>query len=206
MADGTATMYDHRAAGRREAGSAPETWVESLVGWTAAVTGSPNIITPVGVHASIGAASEGGTTKHWNVWTTNHAISGFESLFVPDLDDEVTESEACTTGPNTFCDLEEYATVAGDMTGDIRAAAPAMDWQVRAVRSVADSDHDYSVELRFYHRTSGGTETLLDTKNTSFLSTIDVSYTGTWSVSSDQTFNSTDLLVVKFRFNNQGAA
>lgn len=206
MADGTVTMFDYRAAGRMEVGAAPATFVESLVDWTAAVLGAQNIITPVGVNASIAAAAEGGTTKHWNVRTTAHAINGYESLFVPAIDNEIPESEVCTTGPNTFCDLEEYATVAGDMTGDLRAAAPAMDWQVLAVRTVIDSGHDYSVELRFYHRTSGGTETLLDTRNTSFLIATEVTYTGTWSVSSDQTFNSTDLLVVKFRFNNQGAA
>lgn len=146
--------------------------------------------------------SSSGTATKWRAWHDAHAtISGYEQLRT--TTQGLPSEHSCTAQTLNECAIEQYATTSGDMD-DVRITTlSTMDWSIRAKRDSSTSENSH-IELNLYHRTSGGTETLMDSVITGNLTTSFVTYTGNWSVSTDFYFAPGSFLVFKYINVNTG--
>ena len=146
-------------------------------------------------------ANAGDSTKWYAFHQAHSTISGYERLSTSNLG-ELTD-EKCTAAALANCAIEEYATLAGNMNDVIINTVSTMDWSITAKKDPV-STNEVHIELKIFHRTTGGTETLIATIDTPNVTTSYVIYTGTWSVSSQVTFGSNEILVGKYRNFNTG--
>lgn len=161
--------------------------------------GPLGVIQPFGVIPTRTPGSSGTPVNRF-AKSNAHAIDGYRSLlgggFRGTFNDRFNTAQT-----NQTILIEEYATDAGDLDG-VEVNGSDTDWVVSAKRS--GTTEDAAIEIRFYHRTSGGTETLLATAETTNLTTSFVTYTG--MVNFTQSFGMNELLVVKFYIHNKGVA
>lgn len=188
---------------RRIAASAPS-WVFFNDGFAAASTRMPiiqegMIPTPEGV-----SQVDGTDTQLFLVHEANVTVAAYEVLDTTTTTGFV-ETDACAAGTDSSCAVDEWATNTGVMDGVSINAGQTMDISISASRNTNTSEEAH-LEVEVYHRTTGGTETLLDTVVLANLDT-DMAFhnfTGTWSVSSDQAFATDELLVIKITNDNTG--
>ena len=160
-----------------------------------AVAGSMGIIQPVGI-IPVPSASVGGTLrKHMAVGTLSN-IGGYRKLTALAVGIFVTEKVTFTGTPIPTGELtiEEYATDAGVMDG-IESNNSTVEAAVRA-RKVPDATEVNKVRVEVYHRTTGGTETLLGSFTTPDLTGSFVNYTG--DVTINRSWATNERLVAKF--------
>ena len=174
-------------------------------GFVPATTRTPRIIQPVGVIGVSGSAEIGGTTRGLSLYHAAHAVLGsdFEQLNDTVLDKEKTDSVSADTTSDEA--LEEWATDAGEMDGKSINAGKDMAYSISAKRATSTVEGAH-LEIKIFHRTTGGTETELAhvIMDDNSLTTSYQFFTGTWSVSSNQAFGTNELLVVKIRLFNEG--
>lgn len=96
---------------------------------------------------------------------------------------------------------DPYATAAGDMDGIQINPISDFTWFVSAKRTGGMSEQA-TIEIEFYHRTTGGTETLIVTVATTNLTASFVTYTGVENIS--QSFSTNERLVAYFFIVNDG--
>ena len=160
-----------------------------------AVVGSTGIIQPVGIIPvpSVGSA---GTLKTHFAEELASDISNYSKLTVLTAGERRIQKVTFTgspipTGEQT---IEEYATDAGVMDG-IESNNSTVEAAVRA-RKVPDATEVNKVRVEVYHRTTGGTETLLGSFTTPDLTGSFVNYTG--DVTINRSWGTNERLVAKF--------
>lgn len=180
-------------------------WIFVNDGYAAAMSGaSLRCIQPVGVVPVTGSVPQvpGTDTQLFLVHGSNATVGTYEVLATSPTDGILkTDQGVATTSSSSV--LQEWATEAGTMDGVSINAGQSMDFSINARRET-DSSEDAHLELRFYHRTTGGTETLLDAEVLDDLTTTYQFFTGSWSVSTDQSFDTDELLVLKIILHNDG--
>jgi len=160
------------------------------------------VIPPIGGGViQYGETPQTGTSSTFFADDATADLGEFEKLNTDRTGGDFTE-HSCQIGAGSFCVLEEHVTTAGALDGDKITTASTMDWSIEAKKN--SGSEDVVIEMKIKKRDSGGGETTLDTVETDNLTTSYVRYTGTWSVSSDVEFNSTDRLKIEFRTHNKG--
>ena len=170
---------------------APKSYVNIRDG---AVAGSMGII-QLGI-IPVPSASVGGTLRKHTATGISSDISGYRKLIALSSGIFITEKVTFTgspipTGEQT---IKEYATDAGVMDG-IESNNSTVEAAVRA-RKVPDATEVNKVRVEVYHRTTGGTETLLGSFTTPDLTGSFVNYTG--DVTINRSWGTNERLVAKF--------
>ena len=164
--------------------------------------GGGRIIQPRSVWRKGGGAGNPGTLHEYIIRNSASDISGYllaeESNIVRGTSDQVVA--APNTGPfpqeNSF---EEWSTAAGVMNG-ISSNGSTTAFKVEAKK--AASPEDVWLKIRAYHRTTGGTETLLDEDIVGPLDTTLTQYSVNLTIS--QSWGTNERLVIKYRIVNNG--
>jgi len=149
-----------------------------------------------------GTAGSAGSTLIRNAKGTASDIGGYRDLQSTAGVGFRSDRSAIAQTNQTIL-IEEYATDAGDLDGVNVTGVSALNWQVEARRAFS-SIEDAVIEMRWYHRTAGGSETLLDTQETTNLTTSNATYNGTASITTS--FATNERLVWKFFIHNKGVA
>lgn len=165
-----------------------ESWGVITDGEVAPTLGIGEIIEPNMVSAPVmGDPGDPGTDTTRYFWDqTNASISGYRRL-------RTTSTGIRTTKIVTFEDdppelqevlVDEFATSSGDMDG-VSVNGSTMTWRIHC-KALNTPGGASSALLRLYHRTTGGTETLLQEVNTGPLSNafedhdLEFSFTQAW--------------------------
>lgn len=175
--------------------------IEVTIGEVVA-SGLPSPIMPFGVLPVSIAADAGTTTTFLFDETTNSQQTNYNKLITRNIG--LSRFPSCNQFSIGHCDIEEYATLRGVVSGFINTVS-SMGWTISCKRDASSSD-DAHIEMKIYHRNdTSGSETLLDTVETGDLTTSYVDETGTWTPSSTSPeFVSTSMFVVKLRMHNTG--
>ena len=159
------------------------------------VVSSMGIIQPVGI-IPVPSAGSAGTLKKHIAENLASDIGGYRKLTALTVGAlgilKVTfAGSPIPTGEQT---IEEYATAAGIMDG-IESNNSTAEAGVQA-RKVPDGEEVNKVRVEVYHRTTGGTETLLGSFTTPDLTGSFVNYTG--DITINRSWGTNERLVVKF--------
>lgn len=202
MAGITGTIKDIQSS-RRGVESSPS-WIFYNDGFVAATSGNVGILYQEGIIPVSGSSGSAGTsTKVALIHTANSTVLSYEVLSSPVTG--ISATHYCLAASNTTCNIEQWATNTGTMDGVSINSGQDMDISISAKRNTNTTENAH-LTLKFYHRTTGGTETLLDTVELPDLNkdTVYHDVIGTWSVSSNQAFATNELLVLKIIMNNDG--
>ncbi len=178
----------------------PESYTQVRDGEAAAKTG---IIRPTGILPVIQAANAG-TLATWNAFENAHAdIAGYRLLAgiltgqFKQLRVTFVGDPAIPTGEMIF---DEWATTAGAMDG-VESNNSTVTASIRGRKTVPGTE-ECKIRIDIYHRTTGGTETLLDSFTTPDLTSSFANYTG--DVTLDGSWADDELLVAKCTAINLG--
>lgn len=153
------------------------------------------VIQPVGVLPRIQAA-DAGILKKWSAFTTASDIGLYRSLFTSSTGQYQTRLTTFSGTPIPTGEqvIEEYATVIGAMD-DVSVNGSTEELAVRAKKDVPGTQV-CKVRVDVYHRTTGGTETLLAGFTTPELTSGFANYAG--DVTFTRSWATDERLVVKF--------
>ena len=151
--------------------------------------------------------AQSGTTQKWFTWDLSHpSISGYKRLRFQnvgvDTVESVTFSSPPLEGEKVF---EEFATSAGDLN-NIQVRNSTMTFNIKTLHTNSGAERSIKVYVKIYHRTSGGTETLLAeyTKEVGLNITEDNWHIFSESVTINQKFLVNEILVIKYSVEDKG--
>ncbi len=143
----------------------------------------------------------------WNAWNIASSISGYKVLAqsTSGTSDLTTVTAAFSTPPLLTLDLEEFATAQNDLEGK-QVRNSTMGFQISVKHTNSGAERSVKFFTKVYHRTSGGTETLLHTQETEVALNIaeDVFHQYAFDVLLNTQFFEDERLVIKCSAEDKG--
>ncbi len=144
----------------------------------------------------------------WYPWTNTSAISGYRKLLTSTFGilDSTTVTHTFTFPPlDAEAALEEFATDQDDIE-NTQIRNSTMGFQIATKHTNGGGERNIRLYTRVYHRTSGGTETLLHTEDTEigFNITHDVWHNFAFNVTLNTHFKENERLVIKYAAEDKG--
>lgn len=161
------------------------------------------VIHPTGI-IPVPRAAVAGTTLFRSARDTASDIGGYRKLTSAIRGLFLTRTATFTGTPIPTGEqaIEEYATDAGDMDGVVSNAS-TREFGIRAQKDVGGGTEECYVRMEVYHRTTGGTETLLASWTTPNLTDATwVDYTEDLTIT--QSWGTNERLVAKLVARNDG--
>jgi len=176
----------------------PLTTIQFVDGEVAA-SGFPRVVRPREV---IRASTPGsaGTIMARSMRSASSGVSTYRSMgFLVGLGTRYSRSNTATIGQTTL--IDHYVTAAGYMDGVEINPMSTFSWAVSA--KVSNLSNIGVIEMRFRHRTTGGSLSTFLTVETGTLTTSFFTYTGT-ATGFSQSWDTNETLVAEYYIRNDG--